>query len=231
MNDEYTIKPIAYVESDFPEKFGVPRQSGIVNELVSRIIFEKEYRDQNTIRGLEDYSHIWLIWKFSKIKEEQWSPTVRPPKLGGNKRMGVFASRSPFRPNKLALSCVKIVKIETDKTFGPVIYVSGADLVDGTPVFDIKPYLPYTDSHAEAKSGFSKNARQALVNVRFANDISCEISRETLEKIEAVLAQDPHPTYKKDENRIYKMLFAKYEISFTADENDIFVTDIKIISP
>ena len=227
MNEEYTIKPIAHIQTDFPDKFGVPRQSGIINELVSKIVFEPQYRDVNAVRGLEAYSHLWLIWKFSKVESDQWSPTVRPPKLGGNKRVGVFASRSPFRPNKLGLSSVKIEKIEIDKAEGAVIYVSGADLVDGTPIYDIKPYLPYTDSHSEAESGFSKDAKQALVNVEFARDFENEISREILEKIKAVLSQDPHPSYKRDENRVYKMLFSEYEVYFKLSANEILVTEIK----
>ncbi len=223
---EYKIEPIAYIKTDFPEKFGVPRQSGILTELSSKIIFEEKYRDCNAVRGLEDFDYVWLIWNFSDIEQSKWSPTVRPPKLGGNKRIGVFASRSPFRPNKLGLSSVKIEKIEYDKELGPIIFVSGADLVDGTPIFDIKPYLTYSDCHQNAKSGFSLNKEKAEVSVEFEKDFSNEVPTEALSKIKAVLSQDPHPSYKNDESRIYKMRFSEYSISFKAFEKAVTVTDI-----
>lgn len=227
MDEKYIIEPIAHIETDFPEKFGVPRQSGLVNELVSKIVFEQEFRDPNALRGLEQYSHIWLIWQFSKTENNDWSPTIRPPKLGGNKRVGVFASRSPFRPNRLGLSCVKLERIENEKGLGSVIYVRGADLVDGTPIYDIKPYLPYTDCHEDALSGYSFDGEKAFISVEFEDKLASSFPETLLSKIKAVLSQDPHPSYKTDEERIYKMNFGGYLISFKVRENAINVVNIQ----
>lgn len=227
MDEKFIIEPIAHIKTDFPEKFGVPRQSGLVNELVSKIVFEPGFRDPNALRGLEQYSHIWLIWQFSKTENNNWSATIRPPKLGGNKRVGVFASRSPFRPNRLGLSCVELDRIEQEKGFGSVIYVRGADLVDGTPIYDIKPYLPYTDCREDALTGYSFDGEKAYINVEFEDKLVSRFPDTLLSKIKAVLSQDPHPSYKTDEERIYKMNFAGYLISFKVGENVINVIDIR----
>ncbi len=227
MDEKFVIEPIAHIRTDFPEKFGVPRQSGLVNELVSKIVFEPEFRDPNALRGLELYSHIWLIWQFSKIENDDWSATIRPPKLGGNKRVGVFASRSPFRPNRLGLSCVRLEKIEYEKALGFVIYVRGADLVDGTPIYDIKPYIPYTDCRKDALNGFSFDGGKAHKTVVFNDGLADSFPETLISKIKAVLSQDPHPAYKNDEDRIYKMNFSEHLISFKVKENGINVIDIR----
>lgn len=212
---------IAYVESPYDEKFGVPRQSGLCDAVKSKIIFQDEYSDKNAFRFLETYSHIWLIWGFSKIYDKQWTPTVRPPKMGGNDRAGVFATRSPFRPNPLGLSCVKIEEIE----FFPnrtVITVSGADLVNGTPIYDIKPYVPYTDSIPDALSGISSDSAKCIVDVEFG----CSVDDDLKQQLTQVLAQDPHPMYQNDSERIYKMSYNGKTVSFTAFNKKITVKDI-----
>lgn len=226
MNDVLTLKPIAHIKTDFPTKFGIPRQSGIVDTLIGKIIFEDEFRDAQAIRCLDEYSHIWLIWGFS-LNGNSWSSTVRPPKLGGNKRVGVFASRSPFRPNPLGLSSVKIIKIENDKNCGPVIYVSGADLMDHTPIYDIKPYLVYTDSHPEALGGYSKSTNEALVKVEFPEVLLFKLPSDIRHTVISILAQDPHPSYKNDPYRIYYMEYSDFEIGFTVGEKGVSVCSVK----
>ena len=203
--ESYTLKTIAHVRSDFPEKFGIPRQSGLVDELCADIILEPPFRNPDTLRGMEEYSHIWLIWGFSESMREDWSPTVRPPRLGGNRRIGVFATRSPFRPNALGLSCVRLTKIEITSEFGPVLHVSGADLMDGTPIFDIKPYLPFVDSHPEASEGFGGIFKDYTLKIDCPQEWLDLIPSRHRAPLLAVLAQDPRPSYQHDPERIYGM--------------------------
>lgn len=221
------MKIIAHIESDFTEKFGIPRQSGLVENLVSRIVFEKEYRVPEAFRGLEDFSHIWIIWQFSKAVREDWSPTVRPPRLGGNKRMGVFATRSPFRPNSIGLSSVKLLKIDFDCPEAPVLYVSGADMLNGTPIFDIKPYLPYTDSHPEASGGFALQQKEGVLDVDFPPELLEKVRPELRNGLIEVLAQDPRPQYQNSPERVYTFDFAEYSVSFSVRENTLYVSEIK----
>lgn len=221
------MKIIARIESDFTEKFGIPRQSGLVENLVSRIVFEKEYRVPEAFRGLEDFSHIWIIWQFSKAVREDWSPTVRPPRLGGNKRMGVFATRSPFRPNSIGLSSVKLLKIDFDCPEAPVLYVSGADMLNGTPIFDIKPYLPYTDSHPEASGGFALQQKEGVLDVNFPPELLEKIRPELRNGLIEVLAQDPRPQYQNSAERVYTFDFAEYSVSFSVRDNTLYVSEIK----
>lgn len=221
------MKIIAHIESDFTEKFGIPRQSGLVENLVSRIVFEKEYRVPEAFRGLEDFSHIWIIWQFSEAVREDWSPTVRPPRLGGNKRMGVFATRSPFRPNSIGLSSVKLLKIDFDCPEAPVLYVSGADMMNGTPIFDIKPYLPYTDSHPEASGGFALQQKEGVLDVDFPPEVLEKIRPELRNGLIEVLAQDPRPQYQNSAERVYTFDFAEYSVSFSVRDNTLYVSEIK----
>lgn len=214
---EYTIKAIARIRSDFPTKFGIPRQAGIVEELEARIVFEPEYRNPDALRGLEGFSHIWLIWQFSEAVREDWSPTVRPPRLGGNTRMGVFATRSPFRPNALGLSCVRLLGIE-DTEEGKTLRVAGADLMDGTPIFDIKPYIPYADCKPEAESGFAPDPGVQLT-VEFLPEAERHIPPEKREALRGVLANDPRPRYKQDGERVYALEFAGREVKFQVKNN------------
>ena len=209
---EYTIKAIARIRSDFPTKFGIPRQAGIVEELEARIVFEPEYRNPDALRGLEGFSHIWLIWQFSQAVREDWSPTVRPPRLGGNTRMGVFATRSPFRPNALGLSCVRLLGIE-DTEEGRTLRVAGADLMDGTPIFDIKPYIPYADCKPEAESGFAPDPG-AQLTVEFLPEAEKHIPPEKRQALRGVLANDPRPRYKQAGERVYALEFAGREVKF-----------------
>lgn len=212
------LKIIARIHTDFKTKFGVPRQSGLVNELTGRIIFEPEYRNADALRGLEGFSHIWLLWDFSEAHRENegWSPTVRPPRLGGNKRMGVWATRSPFRPNNIGLSSVRLINILPNTPEGPVLEVSGADLMDGTPIYDIKPYLPFTDSHPEATGGFAQEQNEAIepLLVQLPESLEQSLSIEKLNALKGVLAADPRPHYQNDPERIYAMEFADMEIKF-----------------
>lgn len=222
-----TVKPIAHIYTDFHDKFGVPRQSGIAEETVGKIVFEKEYSSPTAFVGLEGYSHLWLIWYFSLSDNHgSWSPTVRPPKLGGNRRVGVFATRSPNRPNPIGLSSVKILKIEHDTQDGTVIYVSGADIVNNTPIFDIKPYLPYTDSHPDAKSGFSQNKDEGRVNVNFDDTVFSCVPADTKAAIISVLQQDPRPSYKSGGDRVYKMDYSNYKVMFSFDNGQIQILQI-----
>ena len=226
-NEEMLIRPIAHIHCDFKEKFGIPRQSGLIDSARAKIVFLPEYRNPDALRGLDGYTHLWLLWQFSEAVRSEWSPTVRPPRLGGNKRMGVFASRSPFRPNPIGLSSVKIVSIDLNTSKGPIIEVAGADLLDGTPIYDIKPYLAYTDSHPDAASGFALTSDAPKLEV--------EISKELLEKIPIdlrqsaidILAEDPRPGYQDDPSRIYTMQYATFEICFMVEGNTLTVTEIK----
>ena len=220
------MKIIAHIHSDFAGKFGVPRQSGLVPELKGRIVFTPEYRVADALRGLEDYSHIWLIWQFSEAVRSGWSPTVRPPRLGGNKRMGVFATRSPFRPNNIGLSAVKLEGIDYTDPEGPVLIVSGADLMDGTPLFDIKPYLPYADAHPEAVGGFAKAAPGRRLAVDIAEELAGRLAGDKLEALKGVLACDPRPAYQDDPERIYGFRFADREVKFSVSGDVLTVRDI-----
>ena len=220
------MKIIARIETDFPTKFGIPRQSGIIESLRGRIVFEPEYRQPEAIRGLEDFSHLWLIWAFSEAKREEWSPTVRPPRLGGNVRKGVFATRSPFRPNPIGLSCVKLDRIEIDSKLGPVIYVSGIDMMDGTPIYDIKPYIAYTDSHPEAISGFASSPAEYLLEVDFPEDLLQQVPAHQRKSLIEVLAHDPRPQYHDDPERIYGMAFGDLEVKFKVIQKKLIVQGI-----
>ena len=211
------MKIIARIHTDFPTKFGIPRQSGIIESLKGRIVFEPEYRNAEAVRGLEEFSHIWLIWEFSEAVREDWSPTVRPPRLGGNVRKGVFATRSPFRPNPIGLSSVKLEKVEIDPKLGPVLHVSGADLMDGTPIYDIKPYIAYTDSHPEAVSGFASKPAEYLLEVDFSDTLLQKVNPELRESLIEVLAHDPRPQYHDDPERVYGMEFGGMEVKFKVD--------------
>lgn len=208
------METIAHIHTDFPEKFGIPRQSGLVKELKGRIIFEPEYNNPEAVRGLEEFSHIWLLWKFSESKKEHWSATVKPPRLGGKKRVGVFASRSPFRPNDIGLSCVRLEGIEMDEKSGAILYVSGADLMDGTPIYDIKPYVPMSDCHPEASEGYTKETKKHRLKVEFPKELLCIYPEDKREAITGVLAEDPRPVYVQDEERIYGVAFAGYDVRF-----------------
>jgi len=221
------IKTIARIHSDFPEKFGIPRQSGLVDELVSKIVFEKEYRIPEAFRGLEDFSHIWVIWQFSEAVRDKWSPTVRPPRLGGNKRIGVFATRSPFRPNSIGLSSVKLLKIDRECPEAPVLYISGGDMMDGTPVIDIKPYLPYTDSHPDADGGFALQQKEGMLDVDVPYQLIDKIRSDIKDALIEVLAQDPRPQYQNSPERVYTFDFAEYSVSFRVSEKTLTVTDIE----
>ena len=220
------MKIIARIRTDFKEKFGIPRQSGLVDSLRARIVFEPEYRVREALRGIEDFSHLWLIWEFSEAKREDWSPTVRPPRLGGNKRVGVFATRSPFRPNPLGLSSVKLIGVEHSAAEGDVLIVSGADLMDGTPIYDIKPYLPFTDSHPDAIGGFADEKKEYSAEVIIPDEVAKATPLNRLEEIKELLAQDPRPSYRDDDEREYGMTYAGLDISFKATDNQITVTKI-----
>lgn len=221
------IKPIAFIKTDFREKFGIPRQSGLVEELSAKIVFAPEYRNADALRGLDGFSHLWLIWEFSEAKREGWTPTVRPPRLGGNTRMGVFATRSPFRPNPLGLSVVRLGGVDFDCENAPVIEVFGADLMDGTPIYDIKPYLPYVDSKPDAKNGFALAQSEGTLNVEFPQRLKERIPTDKLDGLIAVLSQDPRPQYQNNPERIYTMSFGGFEVSFKVDGELLFVTEIR----
>ena len=222
-----TFSVIARMHSDFDQKFGIPRQSGLVEELESTIVFEPEFRSPDALRGLEGFSHLWIVWEFSKARRETWSPTVRPPRLGGNQRLGVFATRSPFRPNPIGLSCVKLVGVEQTAEFGPVIRVAGADLLNGTPIYDIKPYLPYADCKPEAVGGFASAPKEATLTVHIPEEIVEKIPAEKLEAVRGVLAQDPRPSYQDDPERVYGMGFGGMEIKFKVDGDNLTVCGVE----
>ncbi len=221
-----SISPIARIENDFTSKFGIPRQSGLVNGLVSRIVFEPEFRSPDALRGIEEFSHLWLIWQFSENVEKGWTPTVRPPRLGGNQRKGVFATRSPFRPNALGLSCVELVSVEQDPALGPVLVVKGADLMSGTPIFDVKPYVPFSDSRPDALGGFADKAYSYALKVDFPPHLAERVPAGKLEALIGILAQDPRPRYQHNPERVYGFPFAGLEIKFRVDENRLTVCDV-----
>lgn len=220
------MKHIAHIRSDFSTKFGIPRQSGLVKELTATIVFEPEFRNDDALRGLEGFSHLWLIWEFSEAKRAHWSPTVRPPRLGGNTRLGVFATRSPFRPNPIALSCVELLEIRKTASDGTVLIVAGADLMDGTPIYDIKPYIPYADAKPEAKGGFTTNANDFLLTVDFPQALLEKIPADRQKALIAVLEHDPRPSYQQDSVRIYGLTFAGYDIRFTVLEKTLTVHEV-----
>ena len=222
---EVTINVIAKMRSDFPTKFGIPRQPHLVQELRSTIVFEPEYRNPDALRGLEGFSHLWIIWQFSEAVRSGWSPTVRPPRLGGNTRMGVFATRSPFRPNNLGLSCVKLEGIEQTKEHGTVIHVSGADLMDGTPIFDIKPYIPYADAHPDALGGFTDTAGEYLLEVDFPENLLSQLPESKRTAAIGVLSHDPRPSYQRRPGRIYGLPFAGFDIRFRVEGNKLIVIE------
>ncbi len=223
------LKTIAHLRCDFPEKFGIPRQSGLVNSVRARIVFTPEYRNPDSLRGLEQYSHLWIIWQFSEAVREGWSPTVRPPRLGGNTRMGVFATRSPYRPNPIGLSSVKIEEILHDPKEGDVIIVSGADIMDNTPIYDIKPYLAYVDCHPEASDGFALSRHDGTLTVDFPQELAVSLPADKLTAVTELLAQDPRPQYQSCAERVYTMSYAEYDISFTVDGSLLTVTGIRKI--
>ena len=220
------MKVIAHIHTDFPTKFGIPRQSGIIPSLQGRIVFEPDYRNAEAVRGLEDFSYIWLLWEFSQAVRDTWSPTVRPPRLGGNVRKGVFATRSPFRPNPIGLSSVRLEHIEFDAKLGPVLYVTGADLMDGTPIFDIKPYIAYTDSHPDAVSGFASTPAEYLLEVDFAEELLKKVPESQRESLIEVLAHDPRPQYHADPERVYGMEFGGMEVKFKVNHDLLTVLEI-----
>lgn len=224
MAEELSLHIIARIHSDFPTKFGIPRQSALVPELKSRIVFEPEYRDENALRGIEQFTHLWLIWNFSESKG--WSPTVRPPRLGGNTRLGVFATRSPFRPNPIGLSSVRLEGVEHDPKLGPVLIVSCADLMDGTPILDVKPYIPYADSHPEASDGFTAQTIQHHLEVDFPAELLERVPMDKRAALIGVLAQDPRPSYQDDPERIYGFPFAGLELRFRVGGKQLTVVDI-----
>ena len=221
------IQVIARMKSDFPSKFGIPRQSGLVESLRSTIVFEPAFRNPDALRGIDGYSHLWLIWQFSEAVRQQWSPTVRPPRLGGNARMGVFATRSPFRPNNLGLSSVKLLGVEQTKEYGTVLHVGGADLMDGTPIFDIKPYIPYGDCHPDATGGFTDTADDFLLEVKISDELLQKLPQDKRQAAVEVLSHDPRPSYQRKPDRVYGLSFAGFDICFTVNKSTLTVVDIK----
>ena len=226
MADTLEMKVIAHIRTDFPTKFGIPRQSGVVEEAMGAVIFEPEYRNPDALRGLEDFSHLWLIWQFSAAVRDTWSPTVRPPRLGGNTRMGVFATRSPFRPNAIGLSCVKLVRVVPNSPDGPTIVVSGVDLMDGTPILDIKPYLPYADSRPSAKEGFTSSGWERMLNVDFPQALLDKVPWRCRTALIEVLRNDPRPSYQNDPERIYGMPFADLDVRFRVADGMLTVIEV-----
>ncbi len=220
------IEPIGYIENDYKEKFGIPRQSGLSESVISRVIFEDEYKDQNYFKDIQEFSHIWLIWYFSDVNKKNIKPTVRPPKLGGNRRVGVFASRSPFRPNRIGISCVKLIKVD----FGYkriTLYVTGADLMNGTPIIDVKPYLPYTDSRPDATNGFALDDINGLLDIKCNDELLMKIPFDMVDGLFETLKHDPRPSYQNDKERVYGMSYGDLQIKFKVDGNELEIIDIK----
>jgi len=223
--DIFNIKPIAYIKTDFKEKFGIPRQSGLVKELTAKIVFLPEYRDAEALRGIDGFDYLWLIWRFSANRHENWHPTVRPPRLGGNTRIGVFATRSPFRPNPLGLSSVKLLSVEHTAEEGTVLIVSGADMLDNTPIYDIKPYIPYTDCHPDSRGGFADSGAPKLLKVEISSELEKLIPQDKRQALKSVLAQDPRPAYQNDPERIYGLSFAGFDLHFKVCDDILTVLD------
>ena len=224
--ENVNIQVIARMRSDFPTKFGIPRQSGLVDELESTIVFEPEFRNADALRGIEGYSHLWIIWQFSEAVRQDWSPTVRPPRLGGNTRMGVFATRSPFRPNNIGLSCVKLLGVEHTGKDGTVLHVAGADLMNGTPIFDIKPYIPYSDSFPDAVGGFTDTADDFILRVDFPSHLLEILPQSKRQAVIGVLSHDPRPSYQRKPDRVYGLSFAGFDIRFTVSEKTLTVCEV-----
>ncbi len=225
-SETFVMEPVAHIQSDFKEKFGIPRQSGLVETLTARVVLEPYCRNPEALRGVEDFDYLWLLWKFSANHHDNWKPTVRPPRLGGNARIGVFATRSPYRPNPMGLSCVKLVKVDWDCADGPALIVAGADLLDGTPIYDIKPYLPYVDSHPEAKGGFGSEKKDYHLHVNFPEELIRKLPKEKQEAALELLSQDPRPAYQNDPQRVYGLNFAGYELKFTVDGDVLTVKEV-----
>jgi len=225
--ENINIQVIARMRSDFATKFGIPRQSGLVEELRSTIVFEPEFRNPDALRGIEDFSHLWIIWQFTEAVRQDWSPTVRPPRLGGNTRLGVFATRSPFRPNSLGLSSVRLLGVEHTEEYGTVLHVGGADLMDGTPIFDIKPYIPYGDCHPDATGGFTDTAEDFLLKVEFPEDLLTKLPEEKRAAALGVLSHDPRPSYQRKPGRVYGLTFAGFDIRFTVDGDTLTVCEVE----
>lgn len=225
--DPISMDVIAVMHSDFPTKFGIPRQSGLAEALQSTIVFEPSYRNPEALRGIEGFSHLWILWQFSQAVRQDWSPTVRPPRLGGNTRMGVFATRSPFRPNAIGLSCVRLLSVEHTQDMGTVLHIGGADLMDGTPILDIKPYIPYCDAHPEAMGGFTQDAGDFNLEVDFPENLKQRLPAEKQEAICQVLSHDPRPSYQKDSDRVYGLSFAGHDIRFTVKDKVLTVVDVQ----
>ena len=225
--EKISINVIARMHSDFATKFGIPRQSGLVEELRSTIVFEPEYQNNDSLRGIQDFTHLWIIWQFSEAVRQGWIPTVRPPRLGGNTRMGVFATRSPFRPNNLGLSCVRLLGVEHTEKYGTVLHVGGADLMDGTPIFDIKPYIPYSDCKPDASGGFTDQAPDFLLTVDFPTELLEKLPEQKREAAIGVLSHDPRPSYQKNEERVYGMTFAGFNIRFMVRNKLLTVLEVE----
>ena len=221
------MKIVARIQSDFPQKFGIPRQSGLVPETRARVVFEPAYRVPEALRGIEGYSHLWLIWVFSKAERPGWSPTVRPPRLGGNERMGVFATRSPYRPNAIGLSCVTLERVEWDAKDGPALVVGGADLMDGTPILDVKPYLPYADSHPGARGGFAAEKTDYALAVDFPPELEAILPQEKRRALRGVLAGDPRPADQQDPERVYGVSFAGFDVRFRVRDGVLTVVQVE----
>ncbi len=228
MAETLNMNIIARIDTDFPTKFGIPRQSGVVEQLQGRIVFAPEYRNPDALRGIEGFSHLWLVWQFSEAVRETWSPTVRPPRLGGNARLGVFATRSPFRPNAIGLSCVKLDRVELHTSEGPVLHVSGVDLMDGTPILDVKPYIPYADSHPEATEGFTSRHWERALEVRFPEHLLEQVPEDKRDALIGVLENDPRPSYQKDPERVYGLPFGGTEVKFTVSDGVLTVKDVTL---
>ena len=221
------MKIIGHIRTDFPSKFGIPRQSGLIDDLKGKIVLEPEYRNPQVYKGIEEFSHIWLLWEFSEAKKEHWSATVKPPRLGGKKRMGVFATRAPFRPNNIGLSCVKLDRVEMDEKDGPVLWVAGVDLLDGTPIYDIKPYIPLTDCHPEASEGYTKETKIHELKVEFPEELLNQYPEEKRQAVLGILAQDPRPTYFQDPERVYGVPFAGFDVKFKVDGDTLVVCGLE----
>lgn len=221
------MKVIGHIRTDFPSKFGIPRQSGLIDSLKGKIILEPEYRNPQVYKGIEEFSHIWLLWEFSEAKKEHWSATVKPPRLGGKKRMGVFATRAPFRPNNIGLSCVKLDRVEQDEKDGPVLWVAGVDLLDGTPIYDIKPYIPLADCHPEASEGYTRETKIHELKVEFPEELLNQYPEEKRQAVLGILAQDPRPTYFQDPERVYGVPFAGFDVKFRVDGDLLIVCGLE----
>ena len=221
------MKVIGHIRTDFPSKFGIPRQSGLIDGLKGKIILEPEYRNPQVYKGIEEFSHIWLLWEFSEAKKEHWSATVKPPRLGGKKRMGVSATRAPFRPNNIGLSCVKLDRVEQDEKDGPVLWVAGVDLLDGTPIYDIKPYIPLTDCHPEASEGYTRETKIHELKVEFPEELLNQYPEEKRQAVLGILAQDPRPTYLQDPERVYGVPFAGFDVKFRVDGDLLIVCGLE----